>query len=242
MRRALELGSLVMALLGCTPDSDGGVRHGTQIGDEGNSEWGCVEVGREVVEDPAAHLEGFGDSPDGMWARAGGAFAGPLTLEAGGELELRITLDEGGPWELVRQEEPEPAEGEDVANIFLNCADYYVRTVPATLEATPELDEELDAEVRLLSDGQATLAASIPAVSLVGTAAPEGFDLDGVDDAALVLSANMAQAALPWTGSAGDEEPTWRGELLFSGSQQGTGGDPSVAFIEPYGSFELLAE
>jgi hypothetical protein len=215
---------VMLALAACSVEDES--RPGTQIGDDGAEVgWGCVEVSRDAISDSSVPAEGFSDSPDAAEAAVSGAFLGTWTQMSGDGVDISLGITSDGAWEVVRLEEPEVDGTQDIPAIYLGCFDYYSRAASVELVSSPELDEVVAAELMLYANGDAEVQALVAVADLVGTALPADFD-PAETNGALVISASSA------TG-----EDQWMGNLMFSGSLEGSGDEPSVAFIENYGGF-----
>ena len=213
---------LTLALMSaCAADAP---RQGTQVGDEGvESGWGCQEVSREPLDDPSGVVDGFMMSPDEAWSAAEGSFAGPLSLDAGGEVALSLVVEATGSWELVQTETPSMNGAEPA--IF--CGDYYARSASVVILAEGHLDEVLEVEVQHDASGITSWTASIDLDDLGGDARPARLEPASLDRVWLSLAAHQDYAG-----------PGWSGDASFLGEAQS--GEVVSLQNDPYGTFSTL--
>lgn len=231
---------ILILVLACSGGQDSGTDSGSLDGTTGAPEGGCVEVSRQVVEDPAVATAPMDFAADE--ALAAGSFEGSGTLRhadgsdhsvpvqwsvlAGSEvLAVDMELDDSGEG----GEDSGPATGAPGAD-KAGCPDYYQVDATGTLTTTVDsgsglwLYENWGAPLLLWSAGSASVSFDLDATELGGDFAPD-FDPADWDTAVLAVSATTTE-----TG--------WQGELQWSASKElGDGMGKSV--VGPAGSFDV---
>lgn len=238
---------LLLALaLACTPSTDdtgdildgGSQDGGLDDGGTSGAPWGCEEVGRDPVADPAVAPEGMDFAAAVVLDPAVGAFTGTATLRgAKGELPpVDAALDVGAPTGLVVvwQELVEHTGGTDTgpspgAPSPSECPPYYQATVQVGLSTVDGALAETFAATLSASDPVegASTGVELDIAALAGSYAPADFD-----------PADWDQATLGITLDSDPGTSSWHGELQWSASKD-LGDGVGKGLVGPAGSVEV---
>lgn len=230
--------ALALACTGNTDDTGDILDGGSKDGGTSGAPWGCEEVGRDPVPDPAVAPEGMDFPAAVVLDPAVGAFTGIATLrDAKGELppvDAALTVAPPTGLVVVWQELAEHTGGTDTgpspgAPSPSECPPYYQATATFTLSTTDGALAETFSSPLTISDPTqgASAGAELDIAALAGSYAPADFDPADWDTASLSIYLDSDPATL-----------SWRGELQWSASKD-LGDGVGKGLVGPAGSVQV---